>query len=61
MTIVIVLIFIGIIAASTSKEVPEVKENSILLAKFSSQIVDRADDNPLSKLFSGNPLADDEG
>ncbi len=59
MTIVIVLIFIGIIAASTSKEVPEVKENSILLAKFSSQIVDRADDNPLSKFISGNPLADD--
>ncbi len=59
MTIVIVLIFIGIVAASTSREAPEVKENSILLAKFSSPITDRADDNPFTKFLSGNPLADD--
>lgn len=55
MTVVVVLIFVGIIAASTSKEVPEVKENSILLAKFNGPIADRSDNNPFSKFLSGNP------
>ena len=55
MTIVVVLIFIGIVAASTSKEVPELKENSILLAKFGGPIADRSDDNPFSNFLSGNP------
>lgn len=54
MTLVVFLIFMGIIAASTSKEAPEVKENSLLVAKFNSQIIDRADNNPLSKLMTGN-------
>lgn len=55
MTIVFVLIFVGIVAASTSKEVPEVEENSILLARFNADIADRADDNPFSRFFSGYP------
>ena len=50
MTVVVVLIFAGIIAASTSKEVPEVKENSILVARFNGPINDRADENPFSRL-----------
>ena len=54
MTLVVFLIFMGIIAASTSKEVPEVKENTLLVAKFNAQIIDRADSNPLSKLMTGN-------
>ncbi|MCK5135603.1 MAG: signal peptide peptidase SppA [Bacteroidales bacterium] len=54
MTILVVLIFVGIIAASTSKEAPEVKENSLMVAKFNSPIADRADDNPFSKFLSGN-------
>jgi len=54
MTIVVFLIFMGIVAASTSKEVPEVKENSLLVAKFNAQIIDRADNNPFSKLMTGN-------
>ena len=54
MTLVVFLIFMGIIAASTSKEVVEVNENSLLVAKFNKQIIDRADNNPLSKLMSGN-------
>ena len=58
MTIVFVLIFIGIVAASTTKEVPEIKENSILLAKFSSPIADRSDDNPFSRFLTGNPMAE---
>jgi len=58
MTLVFVLILFGIIAASTSKEVPEVKENSVLLAKFSAPITDRSDDNPFSRLMTGNPLTD---
>ncbi len=58
MTIVFVLIFIGIVAASTAKEVPEIKENSILLAKFSSPIADRSDDNPFSRFLTGNPMAE---
>jgi len=54
MTIVVFLIFMGIVAASTSKEAPEVKENSLLVAKFNAKIIDRADNNPLSKLMTGN-------
>ena len=54
-SIILILVFVGIIAASTSKDVPDVKENSILLAKFNAPISDRADDNPFTKLMSGNP------
>ncbi len=54
MTLLVFLIFIGIIAASTSKEVPEVKENSLLLAKFNAQISDRTNDDPFSQFLSGN-------
>ncbi len=56
---IMILIFVGIIASSTSKEVPDVKENSLLLAKFSAPIVDRADDNPFTKLMSGNLYGED--
>ncbi len=59
MTFVVFLIFVGIISASTSKEVVEVKENSLLLAKFSDKIIDRADNNPLSKVLAGNFAYDD--
>ena len=59
MTIVVVLIFSGIIAASTSKEIPEVKENSILVAKFNAPIADRADENPFTRIMSGNPYSED--
>jgi protease-4 len=54
MTLVVFLILMGIVAASTSKEVVEVNENSLLVAKFNKQITDRADNNPLSKLMSGS-------
>ena len=56
---IMILIFVGIIASSTSKDTPEVKENSLLLAKFNAPIVDRADDNPFTKLMSGNPYGND--
>jgi protease-4 len=59
MTIVVVLIFIGIIAASTSSEIPEVEENSLLVAKLNAPIADRSDENPFSKFLSGNPYAAD--
>ena len=36
---IMILIFVGIIVSSTSKEAPDVKENSLLLAKFSAPIV----------------------
>lgn len=58
MTIVVVLIFVGIVAASTAKDVPEVKENSLLVTSFSAPIADRSDDNPFSRFLSGNPLSD---
>ena len=58
-SIIMILVFVGIIAASTSKEVPDVKENSLLLAKFSAPISDRTDNNPFTKLMSGNPYGDD--
>ena len=56
---IMILIIVGIIASSTSKDAPEVKENSLLLAKFNAPIVDRADDNPFTKLMSGNPYGND--
>lgn len=59
MTIVVVIIFVGIISASTSQEIPDVKENTLLVAGFSAPISDRADDNPLTKFISGNPYGDD--
>ncbi len=59
MTFVVFLIFVGIISASTSKEVVEVKENSLLVAKFSNRIIDRANNNPLSKVLAGNFAFDD--
>lgn len=59
MTIILVLIFAGIIASSTSKDVAEVKENSLLIAKFDAPISDRADDNPFTKLMSGMPYGKD--
>jgi len=54
MTLVVFLIFMGIIASSTSKDPVEVKENSVLLAKFNAQIMDRANEDPFALLFSGN-------
>ena len=60
MTLVVFLIFMGIIAAASSKEVVEVNENSLLVAKFNKQIIDRADKNPLSKLMSGSLAFNDE-
>jgi len=59
MTLVVFFIFLGIISASTSSEIPDVEENSLLIAKFSSPINDRADDNPFTKMLSGNPFGDD--
>lgn len=55
MTLLVVLIFAGIIAASTAKEVPDVKENTILVAEFDSPIIDRSDENPFSRLFTIDP------
>jgi protease-4 len=59
MTIVAVIILAGIIAASTSKEVPDVKENSLLVASFSAPVADRSDENPFTRFLSGNPYAED--
>jgi protease-4 len=58
-TTIMMIVFIGIIASSTSKEVPDVKENSLLVATFSAPIADRTDDNPFTKLMSGNPYGED--
>jgi len=59
MTIVVFLIFLGIVTASTSKEAVEVEENSLLAARFNAQILDRANENPFSLLFSGNFMYND--
>lgn len=59
MTLLVFLIFMGIIAASTSKEVAEVKENTLLVAKFNAQILDRTNDDPFANLFAGNFMFDE--
>lgn len=58
MTVLVFLILMGIVAASTSKDPVEVKENSLLLAKFNAQIIDRTNDDPFANLFSGNFMYD---
>lgn len=59
MTLVVFLIFMGIVAASTSSDAPEVKENSLLVAKFNAQILDRTNEDPFAQLMSGNFMMDD--
>lgn len=59
MTIVVFLIFMGIVTASTSKEAVEVEENSLLHARFNAQILDRANEDPFALLFSGNFMYDE--
>ena len=59
MTLVVFLIFMGIIAATTSKEAVEVKENSLLVTKFNAQILDRTNEDPFALLFSGNFMYDE--
>jgi protease IV len=59
MTVLVFLIFIGIVSASTSKEAVEVEENSLLLAKFNAQILDRTNEDPFAQLFSGNFMYDE--
>ena len=59
MTVVVFLIFMGIVAASTSKDPVEVKENSLLVTKFNAQILDRANEDPFALLFSGNFMYDE--
>ena len=59
MTILVFLIFMGIIAASTSKDPVEVKENSLLMATFNAQIMDRTNEDPFALLFSGNFMYDE--
>jgi protease IV len=59
MTVVVLLIFMGIIASTTSKEIPEVNENSLLVARFNAQILDRTNEDPFALLFSGNFMYDE--
>jgi protease-4 len=59
MTVLVFLIFMGIFAASTSKDPVEVKENSLLVTKFNAQILDRANEDPFALLFSGNFMFDE--
>ena len=59
MTVLVFLIFMGIVAASTSKESVEVKENSLLVTKFNARILDRANEDPFALLFSGNFMYDE--
>ncbi len=58
MTVLVFLIFMGIVAASTSKAPVEVKENSLLVAKFNAQILDRTNEDPFALFFSGNFIYD---
>ena len=59
MTILVFLVFMGIVAASTSRDPVEIKENSLLVARFNAQIMDRANEDPFALLFSGNFMFDE--
>ncbi len=54
----LIIFFIVIAVASSKSDAPDVKENSVLVAKFSSPVTDRADDNPFSQLMSGSFIQD---
>ena len=57
---ILVLNFLGfillliIVGAASSTEEPTVKENSVLMARFNTPVVDRSDDNPFSQFTSGS-------
>ncbi|MGM0474160.1 MAG: signal peptide peptidase SppA, partial [Bacteroidota bacterium] len=55
LSIVGILILTGIIAASTSREVPDVQENTVLVAELNMPIPDRSDENPFTQFFSATP------
>lgn len=59
MTVLAFIILMGIISASTSKPAVDVKENSLLVARFNAQIMDRANEDPFALLFSGNFMYDE--
>ena len=59
MTVLAFIILMGIISASTSKPTVDVKENSLLVARFNAQIMDRANEDPFALLFSGNFMYDE--
>lgn len=61
MTLIAVLIIVGIVAASTSSEIPEVSENSLLVASFNAPIADRADNNPFTRFMTFPPMDDKMG
>lgn len=59
LTIIGFLIFLGIVSAAASSEVADVEDNSLLVARFNTPINDRTDDNPFTKLMSGDPFGED--
>lgn len=48
------ILFFIIIGAATKQEEPTVLENSVLVAKFNTPIIDRASDDPFSQFAAGN-------
>ncbi|HKK62172.1 MAG TPA: signal peptide peptidase SppA [Bacteroidales bacterium] len=50
---VIGIIIIIIIASASGPDVPELKDNTVLLAKFNKPIIDRENENPLSQFTQG--------
>ncbi|HDR67559.1 MAG TPA: signal peptide peptidase SppA, partial [Bacteroidaceae bacterium] len=53
-SLLFLLILLIIVSGATKKEIPKVAENTILVAKFSGPVTDRASDNPFSSLMAGN-------
>jgi len=48
------IIFFIVAGAISSPDVPIVKDHSVLVSKFNTPVIDRADENPFSQFSSGN-------
>ncbi len=48
------IIFFIVVGAISSPDVPTVKDNSVLVSKFNTPVIDRTDENPFTQFASGN-------
>lgn len=49
-----IIIFVIILSSASSSDIPEVKDNSVLIAKFNKPIIDRENENPFTMFTSGS-------
>lgn len=61
MLVVLFIIFLGIVSASSSNDAPDVKPNSLLYIQLKDNILDRANEDPIAALMSSYGYEDNMG